>query len=316
MPRKPSSIARRPQATQPTQILGSKALAESRAKLLSLDARNKLRSKLSVKQRAALDRDRKRESERATQLQLKQVAKFGVYSPKIAPGAPLSKSQKSAVHRAYAELVTLTEGAAFAPFTKRARAEQRAIAAEIKAAGGRVTKAGVFLPRDERDMKAPTGRLIKKGGFWQIQVKKTFVFGPDRTRQIRTESRYLDGPAALIAKRADLEKHFASIPINPKTTHIRFQIHGLNVSKRSFRSIGDAIKFAERTYRKNDAAKRTFLDSLTFITVEKDRRGKWVEPTGFVTPKGELRPLVLGTAENIRERIVNRPRKRRRRGRS
>lgn len=295
------------QLARTEQLLGSQSLEQARATLAMMQERRKLRRRMDARERREFDRELRRAEKSEEKAKLLQVRNLGLYSPRLtAPNATLTRSQKAALNKAFRQAEALAKGAVFAPYHGQRKPARKEIAKAARQAGGRATSKGVFLPRADREMRVSAGTLRKdpNTGLWEITVKKTFLDKRGHQRTL-TEIRPLAGMEALTASQDKLARRFDRVKIDKRTQRIRFQIHGRNVSRRSFRNIAEAMQYA-MGYRSGPRAQSTFLESLSFFVVEKER-SRWTAPVGWVNSRGRVRALPDYAAEEIRDRIIDRP---------
>ena len=272
-----------------SQGLGSAALADARRRLAQLEAERQARGKMSAREIAAATKKAAKARDAEYRAKARTLAELGLYNPKVdEAGLPLALTpwRKRQINAGWREAEALATGAVFAEMPGKASKTQRAeIRREVERAGGRITKTGIFLPRAEREMRQPKGRLTfdKQLGLWTVKVRKKVGRGSD-TRTI-TETRPLAGADALERLQGRFIKKFDKAPFDPRKERLRFIIHGRNVSKRSFRDLASLFKYAN-AYRSTARAQATFLDSLTIIRVVKTPEGEWRKPVGALGARG------------------------------
>ena len=318
MARRKSRKAKSPSAQlgHKSQGLGSAALAAARRQVAQLEAEREARGQMTARERKNLAAREARARDREYRAKIAELQKLGLYAPRATPAdirhasadvretlrlrpfAPLraadvllTPARMRSINRAWRQAENLGTGAVFAPMPGKASAEDRAtIRREVERAGGRVTRTGVFLPRAEREMRQPAGRLVydRSLGLWTVKVSKTV--GRKGDRRTITEIRPLAGQDALEKTKNKFIKKFDKAEFNSKKERLRFIIHGRNVSRRSFRSLLELFNYAEG-YRKAAAAQATFLNSLTIIRVTRNTSGEWMRPTGKLAARGKWADL-------------------------
>jgi hypothetical protein len=299
--RKTNAKSPQEQLAKSTQLLGSGALRDARRQLIQAQANRAARHKASAKERKALDRQVALKRNAEIKAQLYQVQALGLYSPKLKPGErfKLTRGRKARIRQAYAQAEALAQGAVFAQYPTKSKPKRKAIQKQAKSVGALVTKKGIFLPRAERELRQPAGKLRydKRLDIWVVDVKKTIKHKGGATTY--TEHRPLAGFDALEKMRDRINSVFSTKKFNPKTQRLRFVIQGRNTSRQSFRDMQSLFDYARR-YRKDDRSRATFIDSLTIVVVE--RRGdRW---SNVVTEFGKRTP-----SEAIVKAVKRRPRK-------
>ncbi len=210
---------------------------------------------------------------------LRLEKRLGIYEP---TGKQLTASRKRSIRRHWQELEHLTKDAVFAEYPSGASPKRKKeIAREVRKAypkvsedifgqpttrakGGKATKRGVFIPKSERQISAPVGRLKfdRDTGVWAVQVRKK-----NKEGLFVSEMRYIAGSDVLDKKQAKLQKRFEKVGKLKRNQRLRFII-GKNESRRTFRNMGELFKYAAR-YRRDDQARATFLNELIIEVVEK-----------------------------------------------
>jgi hypothetical protein len=205
--------------------------------------------------------------------------RLGIYEP---TGKVLTPSRKRAIRAHWVELENLSKDAVFAEYPAGASPKRKKeIARDLRRAypkvtedvygqpttrakGGKATKRGIFLPKSERQISAPVGRLQfdRDTGVWAVQVRKK-----NKEGLYVAEMRYIAGSDVLDKKRDKLQRRFEKTGKLRRNQRLRFII-GKNESRRTFRNMQELFKYAAR-YRRDDQARATFLNELIIEVVEK-----------------------------------------------
>lgn len=273
MASKPKSTAPRSRKqADPITDLGSALIASARRNRASLEAKRKFNTKLTTKQRATLDRELKKAKTRELQVELVQLRSLGIYSP-ILEGDQFTKSQRYSIRKKFRLAQDMQRHGVFAEFPKNITKSQRLqIIKMSKARGGKATKRGIYIPRNEKELKGGKGRIIREAdtGLFKVSVTKTFKTREGRTIQ-RKEDRYLDGEIALLAVEKKLKRRVDRIvkELEPKERMI-FAIGGPdgNRSHRSFRSFNEMKSYLEG-YKSADTTHglTTLMASLSILRI-------------------------------------------------
>ena len=264
------------QSSSSPKELGSEALANARKRLAQAEAERAARAKLSTKEKRQFDRRIQAAKSAELRAELQQVRAFGFYTPRLQPGesvAALTRSRKAAVRRAFRQLEAVQKGHVFASYPRTTKQTKKQIAQQVKAQGGRPTRKGVFLPREEGELRKGSTRIVrdKATGLWQAEQVYRYTDRMGVRREIKVE-RYLDGADALMRQEESLKKRFDRMAADlPKDQAIRFTIGGPNgnVSRRAFRNWRQFIAYVNG-YRRDPAAQASFMASLTIYTAGKE----------------------------------------------
>lgn len=246
MPRRKRSDALTQASQRVTEAQRSRAQAEA----------NKLAAgrKSSKIQQAAV----KRAKDSELRAQRAELRAYGLYEAK---GTELTRGRKQRIRRAYAALENYKRNAVFAPLPKGKAAKQQ-VQGIVKRHGGKVTRRGVFVEREQGEMRqaGTTTRLVRdrSTGLWEIEQIRV-----GETQTI-TSHIYLDGLEALEAQEKLLKKKFDRLAAGlAKNERIRFVIGGPNgnVSRRAF-SNWASFKVYVMAYRRDPRAQASFMASL------------------------------------------------------
>lgn len=204
---------------------------------------------------------------------------LGLYGPK---GRELTASRKRSIRRHFLELDELARNAVFAEYPRGSSAQARKeIRRNLSVAypgeteevfgqptarkrAGKATKKGVFVPRSEKQIVAPIGKMQfdRETGLYVVKVRKKTKSG-----MYAQETRYI-AKSDILEKRVDrLQKKFDRMGKLKKNQRLRFLI-GRNESRRTFRTMRELVNYAKR-YRRDPQARATFLDQLTIEIVQK-----------------------------------------------
>lgn len=303
-----------------SQGAGADALADARTQLLQLEANRQARGRLDRAEARQFAREKRRLKTRELQLEYEQVRRLGFYTPRLETGerltaATATKKRAATIRKAFRQLEALQRGAVFAPYPTRSQAQRKVIARQVRAGGGKVTKRGVYLPRAEREARAPAGKLVRDAsGDWIMQVPVRWT-GQGGQQHVQTEYRALDGARDLTNQEARLKARFDALQLG-KNERVRFRIGGAdgNASRLSFRSF-EAMQRHMLRYRKDARATATFMRSLTMYVVTKPspRSRVYNTPVAWVDAKGRRREA---STENLGGVMVNEPRTKGRKRRS
>ena len=292
MPRQSKGAGRGSQVRNKSARIAAEALAASRKRLAQagadLDALDRSSPKAA---RAAARLEKKRATEANLRAEMAQLATFGLYNPK---GRALTKSRKATIRKRFIEYEDLQRHAVFAPFPTRKKSERSKIASEVTRSGGKATRRGVFLPREEGELRKGDVRLVKDRatGLWEARQTYRYTNAQGERRTI-TATRYLEGAEALERQEAILRRKFDAMQKSlGKNEAIRFTIGGPqgNVSRASFRS-WDAFKRRVMAYRRDPRAQASFMASLTVYVAAKEspQSRRYRVPVAWADKRGRRR---------------------------
>lgn len=245
---------------------GEEALKAAEKSLTNLAVKRRFKKNMTPREKRALDNSLKSARSAVYRQKVKLVKEYGLYSP---ISNKLTRSRKASVNKAWRQLEGLNKGAVFASTKGRTKAQKRKIARDIKKEGGRVTKAGVFLPRSESELKKKTGKLVydKDIGSYKIIVEKK-----TKTGKLIREDRYIRGERSLEKITERMQKKLAKLKLTGRQ-RIRAVLGGANgnVTRRSFRTIKGLLNYLHH-YRKDPRALATFMNQATIIVTENARK--------------------------------------------
>lgn len=205
----------------------------------------------------------------------------------------LTRGRKQRIRAAYKELEALQRSAIYAPYPSIKPEEKAKVAALVKSGGGRVTRKGVFIKRDEGEMRAGETQLVRERdtGLYKIVQINRYTDKRGRRKTVRAEA-YLDGIEALERQEAALRKRFDRAKAGlGKNERIRFAIGGPNgnISRASFSS-WETFRARVMAYRRDPRAQATFMASLTVYvaSTESPRSRTYRQPVAWVDNAGRL----------------------------
>jgi len=208
------------------------------------------------------------------------LSRFGVYEPKTRKITP---AKKATIRKRWEAFEDLQKSAAFAEYPPgtsaktKARIKRDARKAypaqfttarefpETELLGKAITsKKGVWLPRAQRQINEPVGRLVydRDMDAWALVVRK-----PTKSGLTAVERRYIAQSDVLDKKQKQIERRFNRMRPLKRNERLRFII-GKNESRRTFRNMSELFRYAQR-YRKDDRARATFLNELVIEYVAK-----------------------------------------------
>lgn len=277
------------QAQYRPQPLSSQALREARRDQAQAEANRLARAN----ETAADKRKRRAAEDKVYRAELEALRRAGIYSPKRHEGErtlTLTKSRKAAIRRGVAELDSLADRTVFVAYPKSAKA-RKTIATQVTKQGGKATRTGVFLPREEGELRRGSTRFVhdRSTGLWEVRQSYTYT-NQAGERVTVGQTRFLDGAAALERQEAKLRKRFQALEAGlEKNQAVRFTIGGPNgnVSRASFRT-WDNFKARVLGYRRDPAAQAAFMESLTVYVAEREspRAKSYRVPVAWADKRG------------------------------
>lgn len=276
--KKPRTPARKKQA-DPVFDLGNQIIAQARHRRVQLEASYKATKKSNQARRRELLKELSKAKTAELRAETVQLQQLGLYSP-ILSGPEFTRGQKQTIRRKYRLAQELSKYGAFAPYPKSiSKSEKSRLITMTRKRGGQATKKGIFLLRNEKELKTLKGKLKyeKDTGLYKMVVTKRFKNKEGRI-VIRTEQRYLDGESAMIAVEAKIRKRIEKIKLRPGE-RLRFAIGGPdgNLSHSSFANFEQLMRYTEH-YRNTPEGLASFRASLTIYTVREGRGGRYNVP--------------------------------------
>jgi hypothetical protein len=268
--RKTSGKSPQAQRSKSIQPLSSAALKEQRKRLNAL-------AKQLERGIAQTPAEKNRLKNKQAKERLAELRKYGLYEP---TGKELTPTRFKTINRKWNELQELLRTGIYAPYPSRAPKVRKEIqraardarnAPEGQAQRVKITKKGIFLGRDQREMKtSESGTLFFDAelGIWEIKAVRKMK--DKRTGQIinRTQYRALAGPEALILKQQMIRDKFARMNLKPNEA-VRFKIGNTSAfSRQAFTSIDRLFRHVNG-YRKSDPARANFMQDLSIIRFSK-----------------------------------------------